>query len=152
MVKELAIGSSVERIALPEGYTPSDTETYMNPQHLEYFRQKLTLWKNELQGDSRETLQHLREENWQESDTNDRASVETDAALELRTRGRYLKLINKIDQALARIAQGEYGYCDDTGEEIGLRRLEARPIATMTIEAQQRHENYERTHSEDDDA
>lgn len=148
--KENTHDLSAGKIVLPEGYKPSDGEEYMNPMHLEYFRQKLLDWKSELLSESRETLQHLREENWQEPDTNDRATVETDAALELRTRGRYLKLISKIDQALNRIAEKDYGYCEETGEEIGLRRLDARPIATMTIEAQERHENYERTHSEDD--
>ena len=118
---------------------------------MDYFRRKLLAWKEELLQGSRETLQHLREESWQEPDINDRATVETDATLELRTRSRYLKLINKIDAALERINDGEYGYCEETGEEIGVRRLDARPIATMCIEAQERHENYERTHYDDDD-
>ncbi|MET0156314.1 MAG: RNA polymerase-binding protein DksA [Rickettsiales bacterium] len=140
-----------KRIELPEGYRPSESEPYMSEMQLEYFRQKLLAWKEELLQGSRETLQHLREESWHEPDANDRATVETDAALELRTRGRYLKLINKIDQALLRINEGEYGYCEETGEEIGVRRLEARPIATLCIEAQERHENYENTHFDDDD-
>jgi DnaK suppressor protein len=139
-----------KKIVLPEGYRPSEQEEYMNPCQLEYFRQKLLAIKAERLEESRETLQHLREENWQEPDLNDRATVETDAALELRTRGRYLKLINKIDAALRRIDQNEYGYCEETGEEIGLKRLEARPMATLCIEAQERHENYEDTHWDED--
>ncbi|MDA0780946.1 MAG: RNA polymerase-binding protein DksA [Rickettsiales bacterium] len=123
----------------------------MNPLQLEYFRQKLLSWKAELLDESRETLDHLKEENWQEPDVNDRASVETETSLELRTRDRYRKLIDKIDAAIRRIDQGEYGYCQETGDEIGLKRLDARPIATLTIEAQERHENYERTHIDEKD-
>lgn len=140
-----------QRVELPKGYKPSDKEEYMCPQQLEYFRQKLSAWKDELLGESRDTLDHLKEENWQEPDVNDRATVETDASLELRTRDRYRKLIDKIDSALRRIEAGTYGYCDETGDEIGIKRLEARPIATLTIEAQERHENYERTHIDEKD-
>ena len=136
-------------IDLPEGYTPSAEEEYMSPMQLEYFRQKLLAWRTELLKESESTINHLKEENWQEPDINDRASLETDAALELRTRDRYRKLVNKIDSAMARIADGTYGYCDDTGEEIGLSRLEARPIATLTIEAQEKHERLERQHRDD---
>jgi len=121
----------------------------MNPMQLEYFRQKLQAWKNELMNEADATITHLREENWQEPDINDRASLESDAALELRTRDRYRKLINKIDKALRRIDDGSYGYCEETGDEIGIRRLEARPIATLTIEAQERHERLERVHRDD---
>lgn len=140
-----------EAIELPKGYKPSEKEAYMNPLHLEYFRQKLFAWKDELLNESRETLDHLKEENWQEPDVNDRASVETEASFELRTRDRYRKLLDKIEAALVRIENGEYGYCEDSGDEIGLKRLEARPIATLSIEAQERHENYERTHIDSDD-
>ncbi len=136
-------------IELPEGYTPSSDEEYMSPMQLEYFRQKLLNWRAELLQESDNTISHLKEENWQESDINDRATLETDAALELRTRDRYRKLINKIDAALARIADGSYGYCEDTGEEIGISRLEARPIATLTIEAQEKHERLEKQHRDD---
>ena len=139
------------KLQLPEGYKPSENEEYMNELQLEYFRQKLNSWKEELLEESRETLKHLQEENWNESDLNDRASVETEAATELRTRDRYRKLIEKIDQAMKRIDTHEYGYCEETGEEIGLRRLEARPVATLSIEAQERHENYERQHIDEDE-
>jgi len=136
-------------VELPEGYTPSDDEEYMNPMQLEYFRRKLLAWRDELMQESDSTINHLREENWQEPDINDRATLESDAALELRTRDRYRKLVNKIDKALKRISDGEYGYCEETGDEIGLRRLEARPIATLTIEAQERHERLERVQRDD---
>lgn len=131
-------------VTLPPGYKPSESEEYMNPMQLKYFKQKLLTWRNELLEESETTVNHLREENWQEPDINDRASLESDAALELRTRDRYRKLINKIDKALKQIADGSYGYCEETGDEIGIRRLEARPIATLTIEAQERHERLER--------
>ena len=121
----------------------------MAPQHLEYFRQKLLTWRSELLRESEKTISHLKEENWQEPDINDRATLETDAALELRTRDRYRKLVNKIDSALSRVADGSYGYCDDTGEEIGLFRLEARPIATLTVEAQEKHERLEKQRRDD---
>ena len=137
-------------VELPKGYVPSENEDYMNPQQVEYFRRKLVAWKEELLEESRETMNHLREENWHEPDINDRATVETDTAFELRTRDRYRKLIDKIDAALRRIEAGEYGYCEETGEEIGLKRLEARPVATLTVEAQERHESYERQHSDEE--
>jgi DnaK suppressor protein len=136
-------------IELPEGYTPSVDEEYMSPMQLEYFKRKLLGWRAELIKESENTISHLKEENWQEPDINDRATLETDAALELRTRDRYRKLVNKIDSAMARIADGTYGYCEDTGEEIGLNRLEARPIATMSIEAQEKHERLEKQHRDD---
>lgn len=141
----------VQKVELPATYRPSEKEEYMCPEHLEYFRQKLTKWKEELLAESRETLDHLKEENWQEPDVNDRATVETETSLELRTRDRYRKLLDKIDGALRRIERGEYGFCEETGEPIGLRRLDARPIATLCIEAQERHENYERTHIDEKD-
>ena len=116
----------------------------MNPRQLDYFRRKLETWREELIAESEQTLEHLRSENWQEPDPNDRATHESEASLELRTRDRYRKLINKIDAALRRIDKGEYGYCEETGEPIGLPRLEARPIATLSVDAQEAHENEER--------
>jgi DnaK suppressor protein len=121
------------RVIIDGSYKPNDKEEYMSANQLEYFRQKLLKWKNELSTELKETLDNLKEENWQESDIADRATVETDASLELRTRDRYRKLINKINDALQRIDRGTYGYCEETGEEIGLKRLEARPIATLSI-------------------
>ena len=141
----------MQNIQLPEGYKPSETEEYMNPIQVEYFRRKLLDWKEELLENSRDTLTHLKEENWNEPDLNDRATIETDTGIELRTRDRYRKLIDKIEEALERIAKNEYGYCEETGEEIGIKRLEARPVATLCIEAQERHENYEKQHLDFDD-
>lgn len=139
-----------EEVVLPKGYKPSEKEAYMNPQQLEYFRQKLLAWKAELIEESAETLNHLKEENWNEPDLNDRATVETETSLELRTRDRYRKLIYKIDAALRRIDKGEYGYCEETGDPIGLKRLEARAIATLSIAAQERHERHEKQQNDDD--
>ena len=136
-------------VDLPADYRPSPDEEYMNAKQLEYFRRKLNAWRDELLEESEETVAHLQEENWKEPDVIDRASVEADANLELRTRNRYRKLISKIDQALQRIDEKEFGYCEETGEEIGLARLEARPIATMTVEAQERHEKLEKQRAED---
>ncbi len=136
-------------VELPEGYKPSEDEEYMNPRQLEYFRQKLLAWKQELMEESDTTISHLREENWHEPDINDRASLEEGAALELRTRDRYRKLIRKIDKALERIEDESYGYCEETGDEIGIKRLEARPIATLTLEAQEKHERLEKQRRED---
>ena len=133
-----------QALELPENYTPSDKEEYMNEKQQAYFKQKLLDWKQELLRESSETLSHLKEESFNEPDITDRATLETDAALELRTRDRYRKLIGKIDAALMRIERGEYGYCEVTGEPIGLKRLEARPIATMTIAAQEMHERQEK--------
>jgi DnaK suppressor protein len=135
---------------LSASYKPSENEKYMNPKQLGYFRQKLEDWRKQLIDESRETMDHLKEENWHEPDISDRASLETDAGVELRTRNRYLKLIEKINAALARIEDGSYGYCEETGEEIGIKRLEARPIATMTIEAQERHEKLEKQYVEEE--
>ncbi|MFK7968627.1 MAG: RNA polymerase-binding protein DksA [Rickettsiaceae bacterium] len=140
----------MNKIVLPEGYTPSDDEEYMNPMQLEYFKQKLLSWRDELLAESRETLIHLKEETWNEPDLNDRASVETETTIELRTRDRYRKLIDKIESAIERVNNGGYGYCEETGEAIGLKRLEARPVATLCIEAQENHENYEKTHLDED--
>ncbi len=130
-------------------YKPTEKEEYMSAKQLEYFRTKLLDWRKELIDESRETIDHLKEENWHEPDIADRASLETDRALELRTRDRERKLISKIDEALVRIEDGSYGYCEETGEPISLKRLEARPIATLSIEAQERHERMERTHRDD---
>lgn len=135
---------------LPPNYKPTEKEEYMNPKQLEYFRQKLLQWRKELIDESRETIDHLKEENWHEPDIADRASLETEAGVELRTRNRYLKLIAKIDDALKRIDDGSYGYCEETGDKIGLKRLEARPVATMTIEAQERHEKLERQYVDEE--
>jgi DnaK suppressor protein len=137
------------RPTLPPDYRPTDDEEFMNPLQLEYFRQKLLRWRAELLAESTETLQHLKEESLAEPDLTDRASLETERALELRTRDRERKLISKIDAALLRIEDGSYGYCEETDEPISLRRLEARPIATLSLEAQERHERMERTHRDD---
>jgi DnaK suppressor protein len=136
-------------ITLPPDYRPSDDEGFMNPLQVEYFRQKLLRWRADLLRDTDGTLASLSEGGIHEADITDRASVETDRALELRTRDRARKLINKIDQALARLEAGSYGYCEESGEPIGLRRLEARPIATLSIEAQERHERRERVYRDE---
>ncbi len=136
-------------VTLPPDYRPSDTEDFMNPLQVEYFRQKLLRWRAELHRDADDTLASLGQGGILEADITDRASVETDRALELRTRDRARKLISKIDQALQRIEGGQYGYCEETGEPIGLRRLEARPIATLSLEAQERHERMERVHRDE---
>ncbi len=136
-------------ITLPPDYRPADTEEFMSPVQQEYFRQKLFRWRNELLREADGTLASLSEGGIHEADITDRASVETDRALELRTRDRARKLISKINQALQRVENGSYGFCEESGEPIGLRRLEARPIATMSIEAQERHERMERVHRDD---
>jgi DnaK suppressor protein len=136
-------------ITLPQDYRPSEDEEFMNPLQVEYFRRKLLRWQDDLLKEANGTLASLSEGGIMEADITDRASVETDRALELRTRDRARKLISKIDQALQRVENGTYGYCEDTGEPIGLRRLEARPIATLSIEAQERHERMERVHRDD---
>ncbi len=134
---------------LSPDYVPSEDEDFMNPRQLAFFRQKLLDWKSDLVRDAGETLNNLTEGNLQQPDMADRASLETDHQLELRTRDRERKLINKIDEALDRIKDGSYGYCEETDEPIGLRRLIARPIATLSLEAQERHERLERTHRDD---
>jgi DnaK suppressor protein len=139
----------VETPVLEEGYRPSEDEAFMNERQLEYFRRKLNAWKEDILRESRETLSHLQSETENHPDLADRASSETDRALELRTRDRQRKLISKIDEALRRIEDGSYGYCEETGEPIGLARLEARPIATLSLEAQERHERRERVHRDD---
>lgn len=139
------------QITLPPNYKPSSKEEYMNEKQLEYFRQKLLTWREELIRDSALTLQELKETNLNEADLNDRASSETDQSLELRTRDRMRKLIKKINAALDRIEDGTYGYCEETGEPIGLGRLEARPVATLCIEAQERHERKEKNFAEEEE-
>jgi DnaK suppressor protein len=136
-------------VTLSPDYRPSEGEDFMNSAQVEYFRQKLLRWRADLLKEADGTLASLSEGGIHEADITDRASVETDRALELRTRDRARKLIAKIDQALNRIENGSYGYCEETGEPIGLRRLEARPIATLSIEAQERHERMERVHRDD---
>jgi DnaK suppressor protein len=136
-------------VTLPPDYRPSESEEFMGPLQREYFRQKLLRWRQELLREAGATLSSLSEGGICEPDLADRASIETDRALELRTRDRARKLIAKIDQALERIENGTYGYCEESGEPIGLRRLEARPIATLSIEAQERHERMERVYRDD---
>ncbi|BFL64544.1 RNA polymerase-binding protein DksA [Roseomonas mucosa] len=136
-------------VTLPPDYRPTESESFMNPQQLQYFRQKLLRWRQDLLREAGETLSSMGQGGIIEADLADRASVETDRALELRTRDRARKLISKIDMALERIENGTYGYCEETGEPIGLKRLEARPIATLSIEAQERHERMERVHRDD---
>jgi DnaK suppressor protein len=137
-------------IELPEGYRPSeDTEEFMNPRQKEYFRRKLMAWKDEILRESRSTLSNLQEDIGSLPDLADRASTETDRALELRARDRQRKLISKIEAALRRIEEDEYGYCEETGEPISLARLDARPVATLSLEAQERHERSERVHRDD---
>ena len=130
-------------------YRPSEDETFMNQRQLEYFRRKLLAWKDEILRESRETVVHLQSETENHPDLADRATSETDRALDLRTRDRQRKLISKIDEALRRIDEGSYGYCEETGEPIGIARLDARPIATLSLEAQERHERRERIHRDD---
>ncbi len=135
--------------SLPDGYRPSPDEEFMNPLQLEYFRRRLLEWKKQILSEAEGTLAVLQSEPLREPDMNDRASSETDWSIELRTRDRQRKLISKIDAALRRIDEGEYGYCEVTGEPISLGRLEARPIATMTLEAQERHERQEKISRDD---
>ena len=127
-------------VKLRKGYTPSTKEEYMNSKQIEYFKQKLTVWRDELVEESRETINNLQSEVRDVGDEAERATRETENSLELRTRDRYRKLINKINKTLVRLDEGDYGYCEETGEEIGLQRLEARPIATLCLDAQERWE------------
>jgi DnaK suppressor protein len=135
--------------AMLDDYRPSESEPFMNERQREYFRQKLIRWKEEILRESRETLQHLQDESQNHPDLADRASSETDRAIELRARDRQRKLIAKIDAALQRIEDGTYGFCEETGEPISLKRLDARPIATLSIEAQERHERRERIYRDE---
>ena len=134
---------------LHEGYSPSEEEPFMNERQVEYFREKLLDWKKSILSESKDTIKGMKEETRNIPDVADRASEETDRALELRTRDRQRKLISKIDAALRRIDDGSYGYCEESGEPISLKRLDARPIATLSIEAQERHERRERDHRDD---
>ena len=136
-------------LAKTKAYRPSDKEPFMNDRQKEYFRARLLAWRDDILREAKETLLHLQEENQNHPDIADRASSETDRAIELRARDRQRKLISKIDEALARIDEGTYGYCEETGEPISLRRLEARPIATLSVEAQERHERRERIYRDD---
>lgn len=139
----------MSNILIDEGYRPSDKEPFMNERQREYFRRKLLSWKDDILREARETLAALQSESENHPDIADRASSETDRAIELRARDRQRKLIAKIDAALQRIEDGTYGYCEETGEPISLKRLEARPIATLSLEAQERHERNERVHRDD---
>ncbi|MDR3151723.1 MAG: RNA polymerase-binding protein DksA [Holosporaceae bacterium] len=134
---------------LPDGYTPSEDEEFMNDYQREYFRNKLIAWKKELSKDNEEVVKYLQEEGKNCTDVADRAASETDLAYELRSKERARKLIRKIDEALIRIKSGTYGYCEETGEPISLKRLEARPVAMLSIEAQERHEKQERIQKDD---
>ncbi|MGH6767566.1 MAG: RNA polymerase-binding protein DksA [Xanthobacteraceae bacterium] len=142
-------GHSHAALSDKKNYRPSDKEPFMNERQRDYFRQKLIAWKDEILKEAKETLAHLQAENENHPDLADRASSETDRAIELRARDRQRKLIAKIEAALARIDDGTYGYCEETGEPISIRRLEARPIATLSIEAQERHERRERVYRDD---
>jgi DnaK suppressor protein len=147
--KKMTARAKSSSIVLPPDYRPSEDEPFMNERQRMYFRQKLLAWKDEIIRQTRETLVGLHEESTQHADLADRATSETDRALELRARDRQRKLVAKIDAALARIEDGSYGYCEETGEPIGLKRLDARPIATLSVEAQERHERRERVYRED---
>ena len=136
-------------LAKTKTYRPSDKEPFMNERQRDYFRARLLAWREDILKEAKETLLHLQEENQNHPDIADRASSETDRAIELRARDRQRKLIAKIDAALARLDEGTYGYCEETGEPISLRRLEARPIATLSVEAQERHERRERVYRDD---
>lgn len=142
-------GSDESMASTVKEYRPRDDEPFMNERQKEYFRQKLLVWKQEILDESRSTIASLQQDTVAEPDLADRATSETDRGLELRTRDRQRKLISKIDDALRRIEEGTYGYCEETGEPISLARLEARPIATLSLEAQERHERRERVHRDD---
>ena len=139
----------LEKVKMSKSYKPSPKDKYMGPKHMLYFRNKLQHWREELIIESQETLEHLKSEIRDVGDEAERASRESDNILELRTRDRYRKLLKKIDEAMKRIEDGSYGYCEETEEPISVQRLEARPIATLSIEAQERHERMERTHRDD---
>ena len=132
-----------------KNYRPTEKEPFMNERQRDYFRERLLAWREDILKEAKETLQHLQDENQNHPDLADRASSETDRAIELRARDRQRKVISKIDAALARIDDGTYGYCEETGEPIALKRLEARPIATLSVEAQERHERRERIYRDD---
>jgi len=136
-------------VTVEKDYVPSDNEPFMNERQVAYFRAKLLIWKEDILRESKETISHLQDENHILPDVADRASSETDRSLELRTRDRQRKLISKIDSAMKRIDDGTYGYCEETGDPISLKRLDARPIATLSIEAQERHEKRERVYRDE---
>jgi DnaK suppressor protein len=142
-------GSEGGNMSMPLNYKPNENEKYMSAEQIEYFRSKLLKWKEDLQKETVETLHHMQEEVLNEPDVNDRASTETDRSFELRTRDRERKLIAKINLALERIDKGTYGYCEETGVPIGIARLDARPIATLCLEAQELHERLEKTHRDE---
>ncbi len=146
---EIVAEKNIESSLLPPDYRPCNDEDFMNPLQLEFFKQRLLNWRLELLQESSDTLNSMQEENLSQPDLNDRASMETNRAIELRTRDRERKLISKIDEALTRIIDGCYGYCEETDEPISLKRLEARPIATLSLEAQERHERAERVMRDD---
>ncbi len=139
----------MSEVKLPNNYRPTEKEKFMSPRQKEFFRQRLLGWRDEILRDAQGTIQNLQEDDGQAPDLADRATTESERSIELRTRDRQRKLVGKIDAALGRIDEGSYGYCDDTGEPIGLKRLEARPIATLSIEAQERHERRERVHRDE---
>jgi len=141
--------ASVSEIELSADYIPSAKEPFMNERHVEYFRRKLNAWREEIIRESKTTLEALQEDVGAMPDVADRASTESDRSLELRARDRQRKLVSKIDSALRRIEDGTYGYCEETGEPISLKRLDARPVATLSLEAQERHERSERVHRDD---
>jgi DnaK suppressor protein len=147
--KKMAARTKAADVVLPPDYRPSDSEPFMNEMHRAYFRKRLQDWKDDILRQTRETLAILHEDSTQHADIADRATSETDRATELRTRDRQRKLIAKIDAAISRIDDGSYGFCEDTGEPIGLKRLDARPIATLSVEAQERHERREKVYREE---
>jgi DnaK suppressor protein len=147
--KSLGKSATPEAILLPEGYRPTDDEEFMNPMQLAYFRNKLEIWRAELLNEATETITDLSQENLHRPDQMDRAQIESNAAIDLRTRDRERKLLQKIEAALRRIEDGSYGYCVETDEPINLRRLEARPIASLSLHAQEQHERNERIHRDD---
>ena len=146
---KVAMSGSASPILLPEGYRPSEDEEFMNPLQLLYFRKKLEAWRAELLDEASDTITGLSQENLHQPDQMDRAQIESNAALDLRTRDRERKLLQKIESALRRIDDGSYGYCVETDEPINLRRLEARPIASLSLHAQEWHERMERVHRDD---
>ena len=148
-VAKVGMNGSASPILLPEGYRPSEEEEFMNPLQLLYFRKKLEAWRAELLDEASDTITGLSQENLHQPDQMDRAQIESNAALDLRTRDRERKLLQKIESALRRIDEGSYGYCVETDEPINLRRLEARPIASLSLHAQERHERMERVHRDD---
>ena len=139
----------MSKVKLPNNYRPTEKEKFMSPRQKEFFRQRLMGWREEILRDAKDMIQNLQDDEGQAPDIADRATKESERAIELRTRDRQRKLVAKIDAAMSRIKEGNYGYCDDTGEPIGLKRLEARPIATLSIEAQERHERRERVHRDE---